>query len=612
MEIIVPIKGTQAKITVIEGNKEVGDFLAFCDESPVVAVDTETTGLELFKDDFRVRTIQVGTPREAWVLPVEELEDLVPIFKNSIGFFDKIVMHNSAFDLLALRQAFGIEVPHNKIVDTKILAHLVDSRSKMDGGYGHKLEELTAHYISEEIATDIKGMAAREAKKLKVKKADYFKTVDLWDEAYLTYAGMDVVLTSGLHRILEPKVPSVSRDLIPFEHELSRVCMEIEANGFLLDRNYSQRLADKWTELEAQNEEIALEFGVEKVNSGDQVAAALLELGVKIPGRTETGKYQVNAELLEQCMESKDPKIAQLGEAVYEAKKYGKWRKTWVQKFLDAADSEGKCHANINPLQARTARMSITGIPAQTLPSKDWKVRRCFIAEPGEVVISADYQAQELRVLAALSGDENMIQAFAEGADLHQITADASGVARSVGKTVNFAYVYGSGPKNIAESCGITVDKAKEVIAGFERAYPGVKKYNQYLQNLAKRQGYIITGSGRVLKVDKDRPYAALNYMIQSTSRDMTARALLRIDKAGLTRFIRLPIHDEIVACVPEKFVDSALVRFADLMRDELPPVVVDTDAELYGKSWAGGYLDKDKPEELAIFQQIEKELADV
>ena len=82
MEIIVPIKGTQARITVIEGNKEVGDFLAFCDENPVVAVDTETTGLELFKDDFRVRTIQVGTPREAFVLPVEEYPSQVELFKT--------------------------------------------------------------------------------------------------------------------------------------------------------------------------------------------------------------------------------------------------------------------------------------------------------------------------------------------------------------------------------------------------------------------------------------------------------------------------------------------------------------------------------------------------
>ena len=213
--------------------------------------------------------------------------------------------------------------------------------------------------------------------------------------------------------------------------------------------------------------------------------------------------------------------------------------------------------------------MSITGIPAQTLPSGDWEIRRCFIPEDGNVIVSCDYQAQELRVLAALSGDKNMQRAFAEGADLHQITADASGVDRKVGKTVNFAYVYGSGAGNIASTCDISVAKAREVISGFERTYPGVKRLSDSLQAQAKQRGYIVTPTGRVLPVDKDRPYAALNYMIQSTSRDITASALLRLDEDGFGPYLRLPIHDEVVAEVPEEFASYGAKEIAQVMQCE-------------------------------------------
>src|SRR5699024_177045 len=280
-----------------------------------------------------------------------------------------------------------------------------------------------------------------------------------------------------------------------------------------------------------------------------------------------------------------------LAQAVVAAKRAKKWRTTWVQKFLDNRDPDDRCHASIQPLRARTARMSITGIPAQTLPAGDWKVRRCFIADPGESIVSIDYKAQELRVLAALSGDRNMIEAFATGADLHQMTADASGVDRSVGKTVNFAYVYGSGPKNIAETCGISVDKAREVIKGFESTYPAVKRLSERLQRDAKRKGHIVTASGRRIPVDPERPYAALNYLIQSTSRDITSAALIRLDNAGFTPYLRLPFHDEVLACVPTEQAYELAQQIAELMKTPYSGVLIDTDCDVFGESWGHGYF---------------------
>ena len=234
--------------------------------------------------------------------------------------------------------------------------------------------------------------------------------------------------------------------------------------------------------------------------------------------------------------------------------------------------------------------MSITGIPAQTLPAGDWMIRRCFLADEGQVMGSVDYQTQELRVLAALSGDQVMRRAFETGADLHQITADASGVERKVGKTVNFAYVYGSGPRNIAEQCGVSVNTAKSVIAGFESAYPKVKVLSQRLQREALRDGYVTTPFGRRLPVDRARPYAALNYMVQSSSRDITAKGLIRLHEAGFTPYLRLPIHDEVLASLPAGKANWGAGKIGELMSTDFQGVHIGTDAEVGGRSWGSLY----------------------
>ncbi|WP_339016827.1 DNA polymerase [Corynebacterium hesseae] len=555
-----------------------------------LAVDTETTGLDIFSEDFRCRAIQFGHGLEAWVILVDELPVTLDTLKQALDDRE-LWMQNASYDILVLQQCFGYTVDWDKVTDTKILAHLIDSRSRKEGGVGHSLQDLTHEYIDKEVAEKIKGSMTEMAKDIGVKKSELFASIDCWNEKYLTYAGMDVVLTYALRNILIDKVPEPSRRLIRYEHDVARVCTGMERNGFLLDKDYALELKRKLEQEQELWEAVAYaRYGVESVNSTAEVAEVLLEEGVKLTETTPSGAWKVNKEILEPLAEQGNL----LAHAVTEAKKAKKWRTSWVEKFLDQADASGYCHANIQPLAARTARMSITGIPAQTLPSSDWTIRRCFIPEPGYKIASCDYQAQELRMLAALSGDENMRKAFAEGADLHQITADASGVERSVGKTVNFAYVYGSGPGNIARTCGISVQKAREVIKGFERSYPRVKELSDRLQYEARRNGCIQTPTGRVLKVDPDKPYAALNYMIQSMSRDVTCRGLLRLEEAGLLEYMRLPIHDEIVLSVPSP---SIAEKAAELMALDYKNVHVGTDSDVYGPSWGSGYIKPDDDE---------------
>lgn len=559
-----------------------------------VAIDTETTGLDIYSPDFRVRTLQVGIGLVAWVINVDHHRvSGREIYEWLYG--RDLYLQNAAYDVQAIRQYFGCKLDWHRITDTRILAHLVDSRSKKEGGVGHTLQELTEGYLKlPVVAEDIKGSMTAMAREIGCKKSELFATIDPWNETYLGYAGMDVVLTYGLAKVLPPLVPKKSRPLIKFEHQLAEVCSELSHNGFLLDMEYAKDLSERLDEEQFLWEELAyLEYGVESVNSSADVAYGLIDIeGVTLTEKTPSGAWKLDKSVLEPLAENG----SRLAAYVTEAKKAKKWRASWVDKFIDQADENNRCHASINPLLARTGRMSVTGIPAQTLPASDWTIRRCFIADPGQTIVSCDYQAQELRVLAALSGDENMQRAFRTGADLHQLTADASGVDRSVGKTVNFAYVYGSGPRNIAETCGITVDKAREVIRGFEETYPRVKQLSDRLQREAKRNGFIVTPTGRRLFVDKDRPYAALNYMVQSTSRDVTARALLRLHEEGITPYLRLPIHDEVVASVPTEVAGPAAEKIAGIMAMNFLGVHVGTDADVMGPSWGSGYVtDEDR-----------------
>jgi DNA polymerase-1 len=576
-------------INVVENVDDLTGFRTFIKANlNGLAVDSETTGLNIYSEGFQCRVAQFGNGEEAWVVPVERGGYYAQNVASALRALKRLVFHNASFDLQVFDRCLGVPMRSlwPKVHDTRILAHLVDPRGREEGGSGHSLEDLTRRYIDPDVADGVKTLMVMLARKHKTTKDKIWGLVDFEDPDYQLYAGMDTILASRLYTALKPLVPSVSVKLIESERKLAQVCSRLEQTGFLLDVPYTKLLSHQLMDTEVAFAWKAAQFGCENVFSTEQVADVLESRGVRIPERTPSGRRKVDKKLLENLIGGGD----EFAEAVFEVKRARKWRTTWVDGFLNSVDGGNRCHPSINPLRARTARMSITGIPAQTLPAGDSMIRNCFVADPGQVMVSVDYQAQELRVLAALSGDPVMKQAFETDADLHQITADASGVDRKVGKMVNFAYVYGSGPRNIAEQAGIDVDTAKRVIAGFEKSYPKVKELSQKLQNMARSGGMVTTPFGRQLPVDKDRPYAALNYMVQSSSRDITAEALLRLDDAGFTPYLRLPIHDEVLLSVPTDKAEWGARRVGEIMACDFRGVHIGTDAEVGGRSWGSFY----------------------
>ncbi|WP_078344674.1 DNA polymerase [Mycobacteroides chelonae] len=606
IELRNEVAGEPVTIYVVENEDDLEGFRDFIRGNlRCLGLDSETTGLDIYSDDFRCRLVQFGNPNESWVVPVERGPRFEQDVRLALRGVSRFILHNASYDLQVFDRTLGVPMEElwPKVTDTRILAHLVDPRGKEEGGFGHSLEDTVRHYVDADVADNVKTLMTDLAKAHKTTKDKIWKTVPFEDPHYQLYSGMDPVLACRLWRKLESRVPNASKPLVPYEHKLAEVCAIMERTGFLLDVEYTEQLSSKLKEREQLGVWLAAELGCANVNSTDQVADVLEARGIKIKGRTPSGKRQVDKKLLGDLV-AKGDEFAKL---VVETKKARKWRTTWVDGFLKNMDSQNRCHASINALRARTARMSITGIPAQTLPSGDWMIRRCFLADEGHLIASVDYQAQELRVLAALSGDRTMIEAFKNGEDLHLVTARAAfgdhiqkdDPERKYAKTVNFGRVYGGGANTVAEQTGLSKDQAQVVVDGFDKAYPMVSKLSRKLAMQAAQTGYIITPVGRRLPVDPSRSYSALNYLIQSSSRDVTGRALIRLHEAGFTPYLRLPIHDEILASVPEARAQWGAEEIGRLMAEEMGPVTIGTDPEVGGRSWGSLYIKKDEQDSI-------------
>lgn len=270
-------------------------------------------------------------------------------------------------------------------------------------------------------------------------------------------------------------------------------------------------------------------------------------------------------------------------------------------------------------------------------------IRRCFIADPGHLIFSADFDQVELRVAAGLAGETKLIEAAKKGESLHALTAtelfgsDYTPDQYRYAKNVTFGWLFGGGAKTLSDQAGIPIGQAAEIVARFTRAYPAMAAYKkrqqegilltalnsreyQAYQKLRRamfdyrddtregRQarahfraeidrlcfrkfGYVVTPYGRRLIVDAAKPYAATNYVVQSTARDIMAEALLRVmDDSRLGKYVLLPIHDELLGQAPRSKAEWAAHQFGLVMSTEFEGVPITASGKVYGKSWGHGY----------------------
>lgn len=389
------------------------------------------------------------------------------------------------------------------------------------------------------------------------------------------------------------------------------VLARCEEAGFLVDKKGIADFGNTLLlQMQSEEEEIYRLAGKKlNLNSPKQLGTLLFEeLKLTAPGirKTKSG-YSTNAETLEK-LRGTDPIIS----LILDYRQLSKLRSTYTEGLLKVADEKGRVHTTFTQTVTATGRLSsvepnLQNIPVRTELGRE--LRRFFVAPQGKKLIDADYSQIELRLLACISGDQNMINAFQNGVDIHTVTASqVFGVPpeavtpemRKSAKAVNFGIVYGISAFSLSEDLGVTRAEADDYIKSYFRTYPGIERYLSETVERAKREGYVTTLSGRrrsipeltsgkgMLKKFGER--VAMNSPIQGTAADIIKKAMIRVDralqKAALDARLILQVHDELIVECSEKDVSAA----AKILRREMEGVMqlaVPLTVELnIGDSW--------------------------
>ena len=407
----------------------------------------------------------------------------------------------------------------------------------------------------------------------------------------------------------EIKANGQERLLHEIEIPLAKVLAGMENVGFAVDRqgiaDYGELLSAQISSLEQSiYEEAGQEFNI---NSPKQLGKVLFE-DMKLPVKKKTKSgYSTNAEVLE-SLRYDNPIV----EMVLSYRALSKLNSTYCEGLLKVIGDDGRIHSSFNQTETRTGRISSTEPNLQNIPVRTElgrEMRRFFCAREGWMLVDADYSQIELRVLAHIANDRNMIDAFKNGDDIHAITASqvfnmplemVTPIMRSRAKAVNFGIVYGIGAFSLSKDINVTVREAKQYIESYLRHYSGVDAYMQRVVEQAKRDGYVETMFGRrrdipelssgkfQLKAFGER--VARNMPIQGTAADIIKIAMVRVDerltRENLRARLILQVHDELIVEAPEDECE----RVAALLREEMEnavklsvPLIADAAV---GKTW--------------------------
>jgi DNA polymerase-1 len=421
----------------------------------------------------------------------------------------------------------------------------------------------------------------------------------------------DVALTHNINKILAEKISNDGIDNLLFEIELplARVLAEMETVGFSVDKKsierYGNELGLRINELESS---ICNHVGyVFNVNSTKQLGEALFEK-LELPCKKKTKRgYSTDAAVLEE-LKDLHPVISEL----LEYRTLTKLKSTYCDGLVTAITADGRIHSTLNQTETRTGRISSSEPNLQNIPvrrSEGKELRRFFNAKESFVLCDADYSQIELRVLAHIAGDENMINAFNSGTDIHTVTASqvfnmpesmVTPVMRSRAKAVNFGIVYGIGAYSLAKDIGVTNKEAAAYIAGYLATYPQVDKYMHEAIEKAKEQGFSQTmfgrrrllpelkNSNRMLVAFGER--VARNMPIQGTAADIIKIAMIKVSNRLKTDIpeasLIMQVHDELIVEAPEEKAQLACKILKEEMEKAVNLLVPLTVDAAYGKTW--------------------------
>ncbi len=568
----------------------------------VVSFDTETSSLDAMQADLVGVSLAVG-PSEACYIPLGHggtdmfaekpdqvaLDDAIARLKPLLESDAVLkVAQNAKYDLNVLSR-YGVDVA--PIDDTMVISFCLDAGRGQDGiGGGHGMDELAERHLGHTCIAfkDVCGTG---------KKAISFAEVPL-DKA-TEYAAEDADVTWRLHKLLKPRLSDEAGTRIyeRVDRPLIAVVAQMERHGIKVDRERLASLSAGFAEqIGALEKEIHALAGEQfTIGSPKQLGEILFDkMGLKGGKKGKSGQYSTDQSVLEGLAGDG----VEMAEKVLEWRQLSKLRSTYTEALQAAINPRtGRVHTSYSLVGAQTGRLSSTDPNLQNIPVRTdigRQIRDCFVAEPGNVIVSADYSQIELRLAAHMCDVPTLKEAFASGEDIHARTAQemfghVDRDTRASAKTINFAILYGISRWGLAGRLGVEPDEAQAMIDTYFERFPGIQKYIHETLETVRERGYSETLFGRKTwfpRIDSKNQAerqgserAAINAPLQGTSADIIKRAMARmgpaLEKAGLGHVrMLLQVHDELVFEVPEGDVEAASKVIERIMDGAAAPAV--------------------------------------
>jgi DNA polymerase-1 len=573
----------------------------------VIAIDTETTNLDPMQAELCGISLAL-TPNEACYIPLshraggeggndslfagsrapDQLEErdalaaLKPLLEDPSVLK---VAQNLKYDyqIFALR---GIEM--SACDDTMLMSYVVDAGKRahgMDAMAEQWLSHKTLHY------GDIAGSG---------KSQICFDQVSI--EKATEYAAEDADITLRLWQLLKPRLTAerLSSVYESLERPLVPVLAAMERRGISIDRQVLSRLSGEFAQKAAGLEAEIKELAGEPINPGSpkQIGDILFgKMGLPGAKKTKTGAWSTGVQVLEELAEAGH----ELPRRILDWRQVSKLKSTYTDSLPEYVNARTKrVHTCYALAATTTGRLSSSEPNLQNIPIRNEegrKIRRAFIATPGNKLVSADYSQIELRLLAEIADIPQLKQAFKEGLDIHALTAsEMFGVpvkgmpaeVRRRAKAINFGIIYGISAFGLANQLAIPREEAGAYIKKYFERFPGIRDYMDETKAFAKKNGYVLTLFGRKchypdivnsnpsIRAFNER--AAINARLQGTAADIIRRAMIRMDpaltKKKLNAQMLLQVHDELVFEVPEKEVEKTLPVIKRVMEEAAMPAV--------------------------------------
>jgi DNA polymerase-1 len=595
------IHNTPHRYFLIQGETAVRELASKMVNQQELCFDTETTGIDA--NDVELVGLSFSfSPHEAYYIPCPPeqqetkkiLDWLSPVFESKTI---TLIGQNTKYDLLVLKW-YGIE-PKGKLFDTMLAHYVIEPEGKRG------MDILSLQYLGYE-PVHIEELIGKKGK-----TQGNMRDVDF--EKIKEYAAEDADITLQLKHALSPqlKTKEVERVFAEVENPLVRVLTDMEYEGVRIDqgflKEYSLQLdADAKIAEESVYVRAGVRFNLASPKQLGEVLFDKLQLDPKAK-KTKTGQYATGEDVLIK-LSHQNPIV----EDILTYRELSKLKSTYVDALpLMINRKTGRVHTSYAQAVAVTGRLSSNNPNLQNIPirtERGREIRKAFIPrDENHILLSADYSQIELRIVAAISGDPAMCEAFKNKKDIHTATAakvyglDESTVTKEMrykAKSVNFGIIYGQGAFGLADNLGISRTEAKEIIDNYKKQFANIQKYMDDTINFAREHGYVQTlmGRKRWLKDIQSANFTvrgfaernAINSPIQGTAADMIKLAMIRVHetflKKGFKSRMILQVHDELVFDALKEEAEEIKPIIVDCMRNALPlPNGVPVEAEIGG-----------------------------